>query len=112
MPRDVGIRKNGRSDISSPCLPVLLQSTHIYVGRPHIFLVRRGSESRSAGVGNLLLGAAEHSENAAAQGSVRVGMSTIIMTWFSLVLIDKLSEIVVVWLLQLMGRDMLRYGTC
>ena len=69
------IIRSGRMEGSDTALP-----THIYVVRPHISLVRRGSESRSssfsAGSGRLLLGATEHSENAA-QGSVRVQVSTI-----------------------------------
>ena len=76
--------RSGRMEGSDTALPVCVHSykrTHIYVVRPHISLVRRGSESRSssfsAGSGRLLLGATEHSENAA-QGSVRVQVSTII----------------------------------
>ena len=76
--------RSGRMEGSDTALPVCVHSykrTHIYVVRPHNSLVRRGSESRSssfsAGSGRLLLGATEHSENAA-QGSVRVQVSTII----------------------------------
>jgi hypothetical protein len=44
---------------SDTALPICFHSydcTHIYVVAPHISLFRRGSESRSAGSGRLLLG--------------------------------------------------------
>jgi hypothetical protein len=77
--------------ISLPICPTLVQKyPHLRRWMLILSLVRRGSEPRSSFVsaGTLLLGATEHSENAA-QGSVRVGVLSMTMTIVVLSCVDR-----------------------